>query len=235
LTQSSAANTSQHQEHQMAQLSAVQDAKHATLHQLIDGMNALVFNVSDNGHGFYIECRYSGRKPGCSYLQGRGCGLPAYIGGFPHGRGFPQGDFPPTMGTVGSPMGASLGPPGGFQGGDTSGPPPYRPPPAMNGRYGPTRGYRMPPGPPGMPPGAQANVQSPYSNVGKCYSNWNACYSCSFDITNRQTSMLYPPHLHKATHHIRFNHQNSQQYINLGHPCFTHIRHRCSSQPICDG
>jgi hypothetical protein len=60
LMQSTAVNTSQHQEHQMAQLSAVQDATHATLHQLIDGMNALAFNVSDTGHGCYIGCGYGG-------------------------------------------------------------------------------------------------------------------------------------------------------------------------------
>ncbi len=134
LMQSMAANTSQHQEHQMAQLTAVQDATHATLHQLIDGMNALAFNVSDTGHGCYVGRGYGGRGHGHGYLQGHGCGPPAYIAGFPHGRGFPQGGFPPTMGTIGSPMDAPLGPPGGFQGGDPGGPPPYRTPPAMNGR-----------------------------------------------------------------------------------------------------
>ena len=133
------------------------------------------------------------------------------------------------MGTVGSPMGATPDPPGGFQSGDASGPPPYRTPPAMNGRYGPTGRYGIPPGPPGMPPGVQANVQPPCSNVVKRYSNWNVCYSCGFNVTNRQTSMSCPPHLYKATHHMRFNHQNAQQYINLGHSCSTCIRHRCSS------
>jgi hypothetical protein len=51
LMQSMAANTSQCQEHQMAQLSAVQDAMHATLHQFINGMNALAFNASNAGRG----------------------------------------------------------------------------------------------------------------------------------------------------------------------------------------
>jgi hypothetical protein len=90
LTQSTAANTSQCQEHQMAQLSAIQDATHATLHQLIDGMNALAFNVSDTGHGCYVGRGYGGCGCSLGYLQGHGCGLPAYIGGFPHSRGFPQ-------------------------------------------------------------------------------------------------------------------------------------------------
>ncbi len=56
LTQSTAAN--------MAQLSAVQDATHATLHQLIDGMNALVFNASDADHGRYVGHGYGGRGHG---------------------------------------------------------------------------------------------------------------------------------------------------------------------------
>jgi hypothetical protein len=222
LTQSMAANTSQQQEHQMAQLSAAQDATHVTLHQLIDNMNALAFNVSDAGRCCYVGRRYGGHGRGCGCMQSRGCGLLAYIGGVPHGRGFPQGDFPPTIGT----MGTHPGPPGGFQDGDASGPPPYCAPPAMNGRYGPTGGYGMPPGPPGMPLGVQANVQPPYLYVVKCYSNWNVCYSCSFNVTNGHTSMLYLPHLHKATQHIGFNCQNTQQYINLGHPRSTRNRHK---------
>jgi hypothetical protein len=43
LTQSTAANTSQRQAMQMAQLAANQDAQHATMHQLINGMNAMAF------------------------------------------------------------------------------------------------------------------------------------------------------------------------------------------------
>jgi hypothetical protein len=89
LMQSTAANTSQHQEQQMAQLSAVQDVTHATLHQLIDGMNALAFNASSAGHGQYVGRGYGGRRHGCSHMQGRGRGLPAYVGGIPHGGGFP--------------------------------------------------------------------------------------------------------------------------------------------------
>jgi hypothetical protein len=126
-------------------------------------------------------------------MQGCGCGLPAYVGGIPHSRGFPQGGFPPTMGTIGSPMGTPPDPLAVFQGGDAGGPPLYRAPPAMNGRYGPTGGYGMLPGHPGMSPGVQANVQSPYSNVAKRYFNWNACYLCSFEISNGHTSMCARP------------------------------------------
>jgi hypothetical protein len=196
LTQSTAANTSQHQEQQMAQLSAVQDATHATLHKLIDGMNALVFNASNAGRGRYIGQGYGSHGCGRGCMQGRGCGLPGYVDGIPHNVGSPQGSFPPTMGHVGSPMGPPHDPPGGFQGGNAGGPPLYCAPPAMNGGYGPTGGYGMPLGHPGMSPGAQYNIQPPYSNVVKRYANWNACYSCSFDIGNKHMSMLCPPHLH---------------------------------------
>ena len=49
LRQSSAATTCQCQDQLMAQIGAVQDATHKTLHQLINRMNALAFNVSDAG------------------------------------------------------------------------------------------------------------------------------------------------------------------------------------------
>jgi hypothetical protein len=209
----------------MAQLSAVQDATHATLHQLIDGMNALAFNVNNAGHGQYVGQAYGGRGRGCGRMQGRGHGPAAFVSGIPHSGGFPQGSFPPTMGPVGSPMGTPPGPPGGFQGGNASGPPLYRAPPAMNGGYCPTGGYGMPPGHPGMFPGAEGNVQTPYSNVVKQYANWNLCYSCGFDVSNGHTSMSCPLYLHKVTHQVGFNCQNAQQYINLGYPCSTHMRH----------
>jgi hypothetical protein len=61
LMQTTAANTSQCQEQQMALLSAGHDATHATLHQLIDGMNALALNVGYAGRGKYIERGYGGR------------------------------------------------------------------------------------------------------------------------------------------------------------------------------
>jgi hypothetical protein len=206
LMQSTAANTSQHHKHQMAQLSAVQDATHV----IINGMNALVFNASNAGHGRYVGRRYGGRRCGHGCMQGRGHSPPAYVGGIPHGRGFPQGGFSPTMGRIGSPMGAPPSPPGGFYGGNTGGPPHTMPPLSMNGGYGPTGGYGMPPGHPGMSPGAQDNVQPPYSNVVKQHANWNACYSCGFDVGNGHTSMSCLLHLRKVTHQVGFNCQNAQ-------------------------
>jgi hypothetical protein len=187
-------------------------------------MNALAFNVSNAGRGCYVGRGYGGH--GCGRMQGCGCGLPAYIGGIPHSGVFSQGGFSPTMDTLGSLMGAPPGLPGGFQGGDASSPLPYRTSPAMNGRHGHTSGYGMPPGHSGMPPGAQANVQPPYLNVVKHYSKWNACYSCGFNVADGHTSMSCQPNLHKATHHIGFNRQNAQQYIDLGHSCSTHNRHK---------
>jgi hypothetical protein len=109
---------------------------------------------------------------------------------------------------------------------NASGPPPYHAPLAMNGGYGPTGGYGMPPIHPGMSPGAQDNVQPPYSNVVKGYANWNACYWCGFDVGNKHTSMSCPSHLRKVTHQVGFNCQNAQQYINLGYPCSTCMRHK---------
>jgi hypothetical protein len=139
----------------MAQLSAVQVVTHATLHQLIDGMNPLAFNPSNARRGRYIGCGYGSRGRGRGRMQGRCCSPPAYVGGIPQGWVFPQEGFPPTMSHVGSPMGAPHGPLGQIQGGNAGSPPPYHAPPATNGRYGPTGGYGMPPGHPGMSPRAQ--------------------------------------------------------------------------------
>jgi hypothetical protein len=161
----------------------------------------------------------SGHGRGCSCMQGRGPGPPAHIGGFPQDGGCPQGGFPPTMGTIGCPIDTPGRPAGGS--------PLYRAPPAMNGRYGSPSGLGIPPGPPGVHLGAQTNVQQqPCANVVKRYANWNACYSCGFDVADGRTSMSCPPHLQKAMYHIGFNCQNAQQYINLGHPCSTHNRHK---------
>jgi hypothetical protein len=221
LMQSTAANTSQRQDMQMAQLMANQDAQHATIHQLIDGMNAMAFNMSDAGPGRFAGCGYGGRSHGgCSRMQGCNRGHPAYISGYPQGGGIPQGGFPPTMFC---PMCAQRCS-GGFSWHHCWRYSPILAPAALviNGGYGPpSGGYGIPRGPP-----AQANVQQqPYSNVVKRYSNWNACYLCGFDVANGHTSMLRPPHLYKASHQIRFNRQNAQHYINLGHPCSTRNRH----------
>ncbi len=51
LTQSTATNTSQYHDMQLAQLAANQEAHHATMRQLIDGLNAVAFNISNAGRG----------------------------------------------------------------------------------------------------------------------------------------------------------------------------------------
>jgi hypothetical protein len=194
LTQSKAANTSQCQDQQMAQIAAVQGATHKTLHHIIKGLNAFTFNVSNAGPECYVGCGYGGQGFGCGRMQGRGCSPPAYSNRFRQGRG---NVIPPILGNGG-------GPPGGFHGGPAGVPPPYRAPLAMTGGYYPMGGYGVPPGPSGVHP-RQANAQPPYSNVVKHFSHWNACYLCGFNIVNGHTSMLCLPHLCKSMHQIGFN------------------------------
>ena len=110
LTQSTAINTSQRQDMQLAQLAANQEAHHATMHQLINGLNAVAFNISDASCRIKLfsggSCGYAGCGCGCSCMQGCSRGPPTYIGGFP------QGGFPPTVGChIGAPPGLL----GGFQ------------------------------------------------------------------------------------------------------------------------
>ncbi len=75
-------------------------------------MTALAFNASGAGRGRYVGHGYGsrGRRHGC--MQGPGGGPLVYVGGIPQGKDFPQEGFLPTMGHVGSPMGAPHGPPG---------------------------------------------------------------------------------------------------------------------------
>ncbi len=73
--------------------------------------------------------------------------------------------------------------------------------------------------------------QQPFSNTVKQFSNWNVCYSCGFDVKHGHTSMSCPAHLHKASHDIYFTRQNTQQYIDLGHPCSTRNRHKTTFPP----
>jgi hypothetical protein len=134
---------------QLTQMATNQEAHHATMHQLFDGVTAVAFNISNAGRGIgcFGGCGYVGHgQNGHSCMQGRGCVPPTYIGGFP------QGGFPPTMAR---PFGIPPGLHGGFQGDAVSGVPPYRPPaaPGINGGYSPMGGY-IPRGPP-----AQPNVQ----------------------------------------------------------------------------
>ncbi len=51
LTQSTAATIGHRQELQLAQLAAAQEAQHATMHQIIEGLNAVAFNASDASRG----------------------------------------------------------------------------------------------------------------------------------------------------------------------------------------
>jgi hypothetical protein len=86
LTQSTAASTTQCQEMQLAQLAAAQDAQHATLHQIIEGLNAVTFNVSDAGRGSGGRGQGNCGRPGpghsirCGYAQQ--IGASSYNGGY---------------------------------------------------------------------------------------------------------------------------------------------------------
>ena len=62
LTQLTAATTGQRQKMQLAQFAAVQEAQYATMHQLIEGLKAVAFNVSNAGHGF---ARFGDRGGSC--------------------------------------------------------------------------------------------------------------------------------------------------------------------------
>ncbi len=77
-----------------------------------------------------------------------------------------------------------------------------------------------------------AVVQAPpYSNTVKCFTNWNVCYSCGFNVEDGHTSMTCPYHLRKPSHDVNFSRRNAQQYINMGHPCSTHNRHKTTMPP----
>ncbi len=123
LTQTTAATTGQRQEMQLAQLAAAQEAQHATMHQLIEGLNAVAFNVSNAGRGF---ARFGGRGSsrglyGRGGGQWRGGGPP--FGGPSYSSGFIRGCFPMPMA---HPINAPSGVLGQFQGGTTFGAPQYR-------------------------------------------------------------------------------------------------------------
>jgi hypothetical protein len=100
------------------------------------------------------------------------------------------------------------------------GPQPYCTPQTLQGQ-----GFPMPPGFTGHQPQVQY-MQPPCSKVIQKFANWNAYYSCGFDVANGHTSMLCLAHLCKALHYIHFNHKNTQQYIDLGHPCSMKFGHK---------
>jgi hypothetical protein len=205
----------------MAHIAVQQDLMHQIMHQIIAALNAVTFNISNEGPGIG---RYEGRQAcghGCP-LRGKRCGPPMYaigrsgynpVSGYPH-----VGGFPPTR----PPSFFQPGPQLSFPGGPTGGH--IVPPVAMT-----QPAYRAPPA--ASPSGfnitgtVNANIQQmPYSNITKRYPNWNACYTCGFDISNGHTSMTCPAHC-KPTHDVNFNCRNAQQPIDLGHPCCTRHRH----------
>jgi hypothetical protein len=51
LTSSTITNTSQHHDQQMAHITSQQDLMHQNMHQITAALNAVMFNVSNKGHG----------------------------------------------------------------------------------------------------------------------------------------------------------------------------------------
>jgi hypothetical protein len=192
-----AANSSQPQELQLAHLASQQNLMHENMHQLIAGLNAVAFNISNKGHGvgqFGTRGNYGGGYGTCS------CG---------HGCPGPRGSgFPPTS------MYGSFPSPGRYAGGRfpgfiPQGPP--APPPCLPHVCG-LQPYRVPGLPRTQPPGLgpapfiapqMQQHQQLFSNMVKRHANWNVCYLCGFDVANGHTSMLCPAHLQKATHDTR--------------------------------
>jgi hypothetical protein len=205
---------------------------HENMHQLIDGLNAVAFNISGEGSG--VGCYaprgnysrgYSGRSQGRgrTSAQGQPFAPNAYGGSFPTGRSifptaFPTGGhfqgFMPPRPPQGFPQAPPVGPSPGLGPPPGLGPQPYRAPIAQGSTYVAL----------GMP---HAHIQQQsYSNTVKRHSNWNVCYSCGFNVAEGHSSMSCPPYLRKASHDIYFTCQNAQQYIHLGHPCSTKNRHK---------
>jgi hypothetical protein len=210
-------NTSVRQKKQLAHLGTQHQLMHQNMHQLIDGLNAVTFNQSNKGRE--VSCF----APGCFAPQG-------YRGGYGRrscghfGRGFlrcRQGRCPSMFG---------FAPMGGF-------PPNAGASPGFNQGLplqGSIQAYRPPQGGPLHPsaPGGQhappiAVIQAPpYSIMVKRYANWNAYYSWGVDVPDGHTSMTCPYHLCKPGHDVNFSRQNAQQYMDMGHPCCTHNRHK---------
>jgi hypothetical protein len=200
-----AANTSVHQEQQLAHLATQQNMMHKNMHQIITGLNAVMFNQSDEGRG---TGRFALRGFSGDYIgRARGRGSRRYRG---RGRGpsvfrfNPAGGFPPP---VGGPPGVR-GPPGFPQ---------HVPPPTGLQAYCPPQGRSYHP---------TAQVAAPFSNKVKLFFNWNICYSCRFDVEEGHTSMTCPFHLHKPGLNVYFSQKNAQQYIDLGYSCSTKNCHK---------
>jgi hypothetical protein len=140
------------------------------MHQLIEGLNAVAFNVSNASCGF---ARFGGRGGSRSRYghggsgQQRGGGPP--LGGSSYSGGFTQGRYPTPMA---HPVNAPSGVLGQFQGGTTFRVPQYRPPGtyATGGFPGSPQGG-FPRGYPCAPTIPAQVQQQPYSNVVKRYAN----------------------------------------------------------------
>ncbi len=167
--------------------------------------------------GGFIGCFHA---HGCTGAWGHPIPPNAFSGGFSSGhssfstafpirghvQGFPVQGFPPQ----GPPQSFLTLPPGGN---------PHSP------------HLKAPYSMPNVPP--THNKPQPFSNTVKRFSNWNVYYSCSFDVADEHdTSMSCPVHLRKASQNIYLICQNSQQYIDLGHPCCTRNRHKQQFPPL---
>jgi hypothetical protein len=124
ITQTTAATTSQCQEMQLAQLAATQEAQHATIHQLIEGLNAVAFNVSNAGRGFACFGGRGGNRGRNRHGRGQGRGGGPPFGWSLYGGEFIQGGYLTPMA---HPINAPAGVPGRFRGGTTFGVPQYCP------------------------------------------------------------------------------------------------------------
>jgi hypothetical protein len=193
VTVSSAANSSQRQEHQYAQLVLQQNMMHKNLQQIIAQVNTLSFNAGKAGCS---SSRFGGftHTRGCFSLGEHGCGPPAYATGNFHATGGRDG-FPQTGGPP--PTTYQTNPSGGHTHRD---PLPYRASQSMNPCCFVGTG--------GFGASSTCNVQPAFLNIVKCFSNWIICYLCGFDVADGHTSMSCPAHLHKALHDIYFTCQN---------------------------
>ncbi len=121
LTQSMAATIGHRQELQLAQLVATQEAQHATMHQIIEGLNAVAFNASDAGCGMPTFGGRGGNRGHNGPGRGPRSGGGPSFGGLSYNGGY----TPPNMTHAAGIPPFSIH--GRFQGDTAGGVPPYRP------------------------------------------------------------------------------------------------------------
>jgi hypothetical protein len=122
LTSSNVSNTSQRHDNQLAHIAAQQDLMHQNMHQIITALNAVRFNVHNEGCGIRRYAGRQARRRGHP-LRGQGCGPPMYAlsgigynpgGGYTNVGGYlptrPPGFFPPSpqLGFPGGPTGGHI-------------------------------------------------------------------------------------------------------------------------------